>query len=598
MFMYIQKRSTFLLLCFAAIVIGLTFFTRFNEFGLYEDDIAFAAAGVGKNFTETWNYLVGCFRGWPQGRPLGFAYHVGLYSLLSELWPNNYLWAAYIMAYITVVTNTCILYFVLRRLNSPLAALFGAIAFAISPTDTTKAMLIHANNLQVALMFSLAGTLLFSQKRFILAYITAAMSLLVYESAYVVFMVAFFLHPTLCGMYTSARNVYAHRRQAILIAAKHLFLCFLILVIYLAIRSWVGESRLTEVGSEKGAFLRQTIQGLAVGPIFSAKTYLTSIIAISKSEKHMLVYYSVAAFFSLFAYLLFFSTAKKTLNTKETIFLGRVTLTIGIILLPLSYIFLGFKWPQTAEIGRSTSLHLATTVAWGFIFAGSIQVFSQTFSRKLLATLMSCCIFLWIAYGNFIQDCFAVSWRVQKEFFVELEKLAPDICSHTLIIYDVFHPESDYNPHNRRSPLTAQAPLYTKIFERLFWKNTNWKLMQFAYAEPFSWAMPAALRGKYNFPWKSQPDLQALVAMRTTGDATEYNFAGPPYYGFTHLPVAPNNIIVLHHQGTKLVRDTHLTNHATQESLLVRPLPPIGSQFPAHTPAGLNSVFADSPNSH
>jgi hypothetical protein len=143
-----------------AIIIWVAHFLHSRDFGLYEDDWGRIPEVMGFDWHELGTALGHDIAMGPsQGRPL----HPSLIQLFSFIgYKAGGLHGLYGMAFLILLTNAVLFYFVMKRVcDDQQFAFLGAVAFSVFPADTTQAFLTHAFGAQPAITLLLIALLLY-----------------------------------------------------------------------------------------------------------------------------------------------------------------------------------------------------------------------------------------------------------------------------------------------------------------------------------------------------------------------------------------------------------------------------------------------------
>lgn len=432
-----------LLLIFIAIVIWVSRFLGFRSFGLYEDDYAYVGGIINLGFPELIARLKGLNFA-AQGRPIGFVIDYIAAWLGYQLAELN---GVYIIAYIIVLTNAILFYFLLKRLLPDIYAKLGTLAYAVFPADTTQAFLTHALILQPSLTFFLIATHLYLSRKFIPSYLVITLSLLTYEVVFPVFLAVPLLD----------RGGEANRKVKLI---KNFILLSAIFVIVYFLRKLSGEDRVTKI-----PFHSFFPTNVFYGPFISLSQYVSRpIYAWQKIVERFDVYGNLLPILILFYFCLYFFCLhyRKQLEPGNLPKFGGKTrfpdrkhylsaalkyssgiILVGFVLLFLSYL-LTFTNPAFVIAGRGSRVHLAA-VFGAAVIAGAIgcfllllaNYFSNKLSYHLASALLATLFALLIAFGFLIQQSYKESWAYQQRFWSSLVEVCPDLSDGTNIFVEV-----------------------------------------------------------------------------------------------------------------------------------------------------------------
>ncbi len=443
-----DNRKTILIhYLFFLVIIWLAYFFSFRGFGLYEDDYWFVGKPDNLTFQGLLNLLgenILNIEG-GQGRIIGFT----VPQLLTFLsYKVGGLGGVYILGSLIVFLNSVLVFQFARRFLPITVAALATILFILYPADTTKPLLVHIYQLQLSLIFVLLALNQYAAGRKILAFILALCSLLTYESAFLLFLTV--------PLFVEVWNKQLGRKFIL-----HMAICFIILFCLFIIRKLLGETRAGEVEGVETA--KMAVMSLFIGPIVSAYAFIHAII-------------EALASIGLLKWILFLSliilTTGVILSDKisfpdekirnqikfpfisitiegEKLFSRLIRLIIAsTIMLCFSYLFAFTHYPPNILHGRSTSVHLAGSVAGSLLAALIIYFVFYLFKenkaiRVVLYATTILILSLLLSRGYLIQHDFKESWKEQKTFWREIVKLTPDAKENTLILVDVKNQRED-----------------------------------------------------------------------------------------------------------------------------------------------------------
>lgn len=173
----------------AILAIGLFGFVvhylNFRNFGLYEDDYVFTGLFLEPDNYTIWEVLKSAFTRFFHGRPIGYSGQ----PIVTLLFAHHGLWLIYLFAFSILWFNACLIYRIFKSVSSPFLAFIAVVVFWVYPADTTKIYLTHAFQIQLSISFALIAILIY-KKLPILSFLMAALCLMTYETAYLIFLLA------------------------------------------------------------------------------------------------------------------------------------------------------------------------------------------------------------------------------------------------------------------------------------------------------------------------------------------------------------------------------------------------------------------------
>ncbi len=536
----------------ALLGIGLTVFLAFYSlaqgFGLYEDDYFLVAPYLSKRPADLWPLLVDCFTTWPQGRPLNH-YLPPLLTVLGARVAG--LQGAYALAALWLVFNAALVFVVVRRLLSPVAALVSAVAYVLFPADSTKIFLVHASEVQGGMSFLLLGTWLWLRGGAGRAgsYPVAGLALLAYESTFLPFLAVPLLAP-------------ADRSRSVATWIRHVLCCAILIGFVVAVRVALGEGRVAEAAGRAGESLWRAVTSLGIGPWTSGRMLLRSIPAAWRhADSHGVL---SAAFFAAALLLALAALARATPEPSPPVaaeprgparadgsLSWRRALAVGLVLWSGSYALTLVNYPPTQTIGRLTSTHVAA--GWGVALA--LGGLAEGIRLRLAAPRLAAAPFVavlasWLLYQHGIQRQFVEAWSLQRRYWRQVLSLAPEVRSGWTVIVE---------------GKPAAGP-------RAILVNSWADILAYRAVLPAPDGPPVA------YAHLGLPGCD--VPFRRQGGQVEWR---PEFWGGPFVPIDPSRLVLLHHDGQALTRV-----EAIQTPLGVlrttAPIPPLRPAMPGPGP--------------
>ena len=523
-------------LVFLAATIWVAHFLYSGTFGYYEDDYAHITPALSWNWTILTNQLIWVFEVWPQGRPLNF-FLPQFFSLFSNRLGG--LGCTYILAFVIQTINVTLFYSLVKQVSSQSIAVLGALAFCLFPANTTHSFLVHAFHLQTSLTFLLLACKLYLSDKRNLSYLIIPLTLLTYESPFMVF----FAIPLF-------RNGFKWDRSSAYELGRHAVILLGMLLVISIIRIVTGEGRIAEVGISIRSGIEVPIKILVaifIGPLASlAFFFYGPIRSITQWNWEIGVIFlaSLVAFVPVFRRLAVASSKEESVTQVPLSFypgmFQRVVkswvcyfnpsrvVVVGISMLCLSYTLSFTHFPPLAWTGRGTSVHLAATFGGSLIFAYAcswmLSIADRYRLRKYAVVALALYFALLLSYRVVIQLDFKQAWKNQQSFWTVVVEKLPDLEDETIIFV------TDKGLDKTRAILTH------------------------------SWADPIILMQIFQFPtsWKNPPrlfivpvDLSSFLIRQ--GDQIKWQV--PVATWGSHWEVLPNtNVILVEMEEGKLVR--------------------------------------------
>ena len=437
----------------------LLYFFRIKSLGLYEDDYFFVGSFVQSSFHDIEQNTITCLRNLPQGRPFAFLFPAIITYIGTTL--TDDLTFVYFIGLLFCSFNAYLIYLLLKKWISSTSAFVGALVFLICPADTTKILLTHNLILQPSLFFALLGILFYCKQKnayVFFAYVFGALTLLFYELGILVFLFAPFFN-------------YKKDQKFIKKLVVHGSLILFTILCISLLRASNGESRVTDVVTgSKLLLLLKILSGPVIGifgslyaiaygtlkgiqkaltlemiPIalggfafvyFSSKFYLNSARNLVAAQVQFVFNSTVQKVIKLLP----LSIKRKFNNGEIEISQSKYITIIGFLMIPCAYLLSFTHFPPITLSGRMTSVHLASTVAWGIFLGGLTEtVFNSAVRsslKKIVLSLIGVLFICWSSYAVYLQKGYATVWQGQKAFWKEFQQLTPDMDKNSIILFE------------------------------------------------------------------------------------------------------------------------------------------------------------------
>ncbi len=535
---------------FLLVLTWMAHFLLAKDFGLYEDDWGFVATGIVNDFHHNWNLLYSAITSFWQGRPL----HMAL-LIFIPFWGAKFggIQALYIIGFIILGLNTCLWFAFVRRLTySTYGALIASIFFCLYPADTTFSYLVHLFGLQTSLLFLLLAFHFYitisHSKIFTLclkgiSYLLAILSLLDYESLFLIFLTAPLFRP--CQT-TKKQKIY------------HCFIVFTIVISYFLLRRWAGESRASGIGVV-GA-LQKIAQQVTLGPLVSLGSFILRPVQVFTEllGQYWPILFISSLLFLFILIILFNSRWGQALRPSDNPDFNswKQWLILGLVMTILAYPS-ALLLSVTVIDGRASRVHFAASLGTTLVFTCLWILLLLTahrwrFRQYIIILILSLHLGFLFTFCLDVQHQYRLSWQSQQTFIQDVIYLAPDLQEGTTIL--------------------LQAPgLVTG-------KQVN----------PFDWSLPFVLETMYLFPseWKNLPRIYRLNSETTSltswqehvVNGTEFILSPNNPGLFFYFPWEPEriisgeNIILLVQENGKLVRKDYIETSSGQK-IALKPKP-------------------------
>ena len=518
-----NKHALITLACLA-LTIWVAHFFHFRDFGFYEDDYAYIYPANGWNMSDLLDRPAFVFSTWPQGRPIGYFLPQFFSIIGSKLGGVN---IVYLIAFFIITINAFLFYNLLKRVFQETIAFIGALAFCLFPADTTHTFLMHALGLHTSITFLLIASHYYLSGKRVLPYLMILCALLTYESPFMVFL----------GIPLLKRKIkwdHLFRKELI----RHIAILAGIMLFVVVIRASLGEGRVAEMGTSIFNFVKLPIKigaSIFIGPAISLSLFFhgpirtlfhwnwqLSIVYVASLGVFIWVLYqlTIDAFNEKHDYKIAFRsrifTYKGTVQIPSC-FSGIAKLfLVGVIMLCLAYVLSFTHFPPIALYGRSSSVHLASSVGGSIIFACVCSVFlsvAHAYRIKNYATIfLALYLSLVVAYRFSIQLDFKQAWQNQRAFWTSAIKNSPDMTNETVIFV------LDHNLPKTRYILTnswADPIILQRIFQfpsswesppRLFVVKNDWTYHLIREGDKFKWEVPL-----WESHWEVLPDSNLIL---------------------------------------------------------------------------------------
>jgi hypothetical protein len=444
-----------------AIICWVAHFWYLRDFGLYEDDYFFVGRPISTDLDGLIQVVTHKFINFEQGRPLGsgLAYILAYFSFKIAG-----LTGVYSCAYLVIVTNTLLFYWLIFRLSD-------SRQLALFPADTTATFLTHSLGLYSCITFFLLATHAYLSDRLSLAYIAITASLICYESCFLLFAVV----PLLKQKWARSMVVKLLRHGSILGS---------ILVLTIAIRKLVGESRVAELDplTAIGISIKHTL----LGPFVGVGMYLyRPFYVLASSQRELLLFLLVfGSIFWLISQKLLTNDHHQNHNRSIADLIPRSQLwLVSIIMLFLAYPLTIILKIEEID-GRASRIHLAAIIGGSILVAlGCDRLLSiaQNIAQKRLISMgLSVFFTLLVGFGLIVQQDYRLAWAKQQNFWSEVTKLAPDLQQGTAILVER---DDLHNP----TQIMAYSWSMPVVLDRIYKFPSQWAIVPHTYPIHPNW---------------------------------------------------------------------------------------------------------------
>lgn len=442
----IRSRSGQLLIAMSLIlaVVWIARFQRSSEFGLYEDDWTRIPKAVDMSLKELIDFVandITNFRG--SGRPL---HHSSIYVLSFLGWNLGGMQGMYFLGFVIISLNAILFYLLLLRVHSHQFAIVGVLAFVLYSADTTQAFLTHSFGLHTATTLFLLASHSYISEKFTLSYGLILLSLLTYETPYLLFMaVPLFCHPWDKG--------------SLRVLARHLVIMAMIFIGVFLLRLAVGELEGQDLSAE--ALLSSSIRHMVQGPIWSLGAYRYRSI-----DTYWSLDAGVAVIILLSIPVLFLiinrwainrevdvepaskqdlrGAASEKAGPKRTCLMKVEGLNSLLKLMAIGPIMLVLAYPLTFTTepyliyGRVTRSHFAAAAGSSILIAAVWMIVTATIRNEWFRAfgtfVLALAFAIMLGFGQVVQRDYARAWIYQREFWGELLAIVPDAGEDKVII--------------------------------------------------------------------------------------------------------------------------------------------------------------------
>jgi hypothetical protein len=446
-----------------ALISFFAHYVRSLAFGLYEDDILFVGQGINYDWSGIKTYVAQTFAIWPQGRPIGLS--------LAKVWPFvgerlfGHLWGQYVVAFLLLWITCILVYKVALKLSGDInLSLLTAILFSIWPADTNRQLLDCIFILYSSLIFFFLFCLLYLRDKKGWALFFLSLSLITYESN---FLIAFGF-PLLTYLLDGPKSR-ERLRTCLLDCVK----IGVILVVYGIIRKYQNESRVVAIQGGLLTNIHKVILSSVLGPI----TTLSAPFRFHRVQPHPRVNELWQSFFCAFVVFctLGIQTSEKTHARRQQLL--KVFLW-GAFACVASYPLFAFspdRYPPTTLVGRLNTVHISGLLGVALMLSSLVFLLLDFLGRSKIKVAVRGIVAVAVAYfvilGMDVQADYAASWNNQKA---------------------------------RWSKILEQVPRFKDgdtIFVRLDNQPDTYHI------QSFSWGDPLVLDELFQFPadWKTPP---------------------------------------------------------------------------------------------
>jgi hypothetical protein len=410
----------------------ITFFAHFvlfPSFGIYEDDYILTLPGMKCSAAELPGQLWAALIHPTFGRPVNFFFRWLIYFFTIR---NGHLQAGFLFSLLLISVNGYLFFLLIRRQLGFQAGFAGAVFYLLYPVDTSRQILMHQTDMHLGAAILLGAFLLYQNQRIALAFVLAAVSLLVSEWWYLPFLAAPLIFPRQNRI--RFRGLLFHGLIFFTVAGGVFFG-----------RTLLGDQRTNDVVSDVGQLPFRMLGACTLGPLISAKAaLLRPVDAILHGEVYGYLLGLITAGLLALVFWLTRSTesdvtvteTKKDRHLMLLMFLG------GVLAWSFSYFlsFLDDYYPPLMTIGRLSAVHTAGTFGAATCFAICFQLAYQSFGARFfwpLISVLSVYFGSLVVFGVHIQASEYVANRnQQKKVWEEIIQEIPDISSVDVVLFE------------------------------------------------------------------------------------------------------------------------------------------------------------------
>jgi len=504
-----------------AIAIWVAHFSLSFHLGLYEDDWFFIGRQMGLSWAGIVDRAVADLRGWPQGRPVGYAGVAVLAFLGNQV---GGLEGIYLIAFALHLMNTFLIYTIVHRSLSSGPSFCAALGFCLFPSITNTPLL-HAQLISgLTRFFLLFATWLYLRGSRVVAYAVSIGSLLTYESAFLPFFAVPLLHVS--PMPKLRRELLKHWAILLAIGASLFW-----------VRAQMGEEKTSAVlGNGFLETLKRVAIAMYAGSLTTLRLSVMRLVTVFRDADHEVVLVVIPMVLGLTLVLYFLKVGRSdklvvcplSFTNRWFQFQGKLTVDeasaaafrlafCGVVMLVMAYglAISEYYYPPVIEAGRLTGTHLAAAVGFALL-CGAISALvldlGISLGIRFGAVLALACYFSGLTgFHYLVQQDFRKSWAIQRSFWTSVLERCPDLANGTILIY-----EEEAQPTR--------------------------------YIETNSWGDPLVLSELFDFPtaWKQPPRLfpVAKTWMADVAASDDKLFLRPPAPWPPEI-LPKNNVILL-----------------------------------------------------
>ena len=477
-------------------VTWLANFLHFRSFGYYEDDWYYFPSAFGQTLTARLNVVIPLIKSLFQGRPV-LLIDETVFSYIGKLFSSVSL--PYVLAFLMLSTTAVLFYQVLRVRFPRLFCTLAALLFVLSPLTTVR------QDLMIELMMGPAfiGILfaaLIRRRRPVISYLLAIVTLLTYESVFMLFLGA----PLLERGRLDKRKIRA--------LVLHLAICAAILAAFALLRHSVGEQRLLTV-AKLGAveLVKQTV---ALDLYYSFRSFWTYLYAAGISWRELSVEPVIytCGFLVGGTTILFICLSRRSaepggsrLSRVRAIWWLRNGCFGGLLYTVIGFLTIFFQTSGNPILfaGRDTRFS-ASAVPGSSVFAVSILMLALTmFHRPLFKWiargLAIFCLSVLFVYSFIVQYDYIRAWDYQKSFLSQLVVLTPDLQLDGMIaVRTVPYQQPGFAPEVRVGSIGWQRFGIQVSLKCL----GNWSSPEIVFFDSDDWSKNLQLRSDGRLYWK------------------------------------------------------------------------------------------------
>ena len=407
------------------IIIFIAGYWQIKNLGLYGDDWGASTflfhSDMNEAVKEWWQYGSGeisNFRMLAVMIPVLWFYAFKLFGLIGISFLN----------FVVYLSLSYFLFLLLKQKISNSGTLFGALLFALYPTNNAYLWQVTMSY-AIALLAVFAACLFFSKQKWFLSLIFLLISIFINEGVFFIFFIS--LLPSREEGFSWP--ILKQKGMKWLVIVLGIVIIYVFFRVTFELKGITGGNRTVSVlhNFNLAAYIFQFVKSYGVVLLISFSAAVWKIY-FSFKIWHLAV--GVAVFLLSFVLLNFSKTEWNQIKNRESL----IVMLMGLMLI-IAGRYYGFYYvPSINVLNLDTRYYFAASVGGAVFFAGFFEYLQQKLKYQKLIIILACTMFGMLAIFRFeVQKDYADSFKEAKNLWKQLVYSAPAVPENSLVVVNI-----------------------------------------------------------------------------------------------------------------------------------------------------------------